>query len=778
MKISLSHAPGRTPHAPLTLPQASVPQKRLELLQSCRGIAALLVLLFHVTQLSREKLGQTFLYGLFQFGDSGVNFFFVLSGFIVFWVHRFDRGQSDRLKPFILKRLVRVYPLYWIITLLLVPVYVLIPSFGQGYENHLAVIFKSLLLLPQTHPPILTVGWSLSYEILFYLVFSLTILLKPKLSGRIISVWLLGTIFIQCLNITGNSFIEQNLLIQFVFSFHNLEFALGCLSAYLISQSAIREGLFLLVLGVSLFAFYGMHQPEQATLERVIFYGVPSMLIVLGAASLDLKRSFKLPRIFPYLGDASYSIYLTHYPYLSAAIKLALTINMVDRLGYFPTIGLLIASAIVVGCLTYSLIEKPLLTFLRQKLVANLSSSSAIPSHHAMKILFLDQSGKLGGAELCLLDIAKFYRDRALVCLFTDGLFRTELEAQQVPVCLLATESLQVRKDSGFVKGLQSLGQLLPLVSQVVRLSRDYDLIYANTQKALVVGALASLMSRRPLVYHLHDILSLDHFSSTNQRLAVTLANRFAKRVIATSHAAQKAFIEAGGRPEITTVLYNGFDPKAYLANYADANQIRQQLGLEGRFVVGHFSRLSPWKGQHVLLEALASSPAKVTALFVGDALYGEQEYVRQLHAQVAELGLQDRVRFLGFRSDVVSLMTACDLIAHTSTTPEPFGRVIVEAMLCGRPAVATEGGGVMEIIEPEVNGWLVPPEDPKSLAAVITHCHDQPAAALAIVRTAQADASQRFHLKKTHQQLDQLLHRLIAVPPVQNSKLQTGKSL
>jgi peptidoglycan/LPS O-acetylase OafA/YrhL/glycosyltransferase involved in cell wall biosynthesis len=776
MKISLSHASDSTPHAPSTVNQAAVSRKRLELLQSCRGIAALLVLLFHVTELSREKLHQTFLYGLFQFGDSGVNFFFVLSGFIVFWVHRCDRGQSDRLKPFILKRLVRVYPLYWLITLLLIPVYILIPSFGQGYENHLAVIFKSLLLIPQAHPPILTVGWSLSYEILFYLVFSLTILLKPKLSGRIISVWLLGTILIQFLSITGNSFIEQNLLIQFVFSFHNLEFALGCLSAYLIAQSAIREGLFLLVLGVSLFAFYGIHQTDQATLERVIFYGVPSMLIVLGAASLDLRRSFTLPRLFPYLGDASYSIYLIHYPYLSAAFKLVLTMNLVDRLGYFSTISLLISSAIVIGCLTYSLIEKPLLSFLRQKLIAP-SSSSAIPTHHAMRILFLDQSGNLGGAELCLLDMVKFYRDRALVCLFTDGPFKTELETRQIPVCLLATDSIQVRKDSGLVKGLQSLGQLLPLVAQVVRLSRNYDLIYANTQKALVVGALASLVSRRPLVYHLHDILSLDHFSSTNQRLAVTLANRFAKLVIATSYAAQTAFVEAGGRPEITTVVYNGFDPKAYLAKYADANQIRQQLGLEGRFVVGHFSRLSPWKGQHVLLEALASSPEKVTAIFVGDALYGEQEYVRQLHAQVAALGLQDRVRFLGFRSDVVFLINACDLIAHTSTAPEPFGRVIVEAMLCGRPTVATEGGGVMEIIEPEVNGWLVPAEDPKSLASVIAHCHDHPAQALAIARTAQDHACQRFHLTKTHQQLDQLLSRLVAASPVQNSKLQTGKS-
>ena len=75
--------------------------------------------------------------------------------------------------------------------------------------------------------------------------------------------------------------------------------------------------------------------------------------------------------------------------------------------------------------------------------------------------------------------------------------------------------------------------------------------------------------------------------------------------------------------------------------------------------------------------------------LLVGDALFGEYEYLEQLHHQVKRLGLGDRVHFLGFRSDIPQLMSLCDLIAHTSTAPEPFGRVIVEGMLCGKPVVA-----------------------------------------------------------------------------------------
>lgn len=380
-----------------------------------------------------------------------------------------------------------------------------------------------------------------------------------------------------------------------------------------------------------------------------------------------------------------------------------------------------------------------------------------------MKILFLDQSGKLGGAELCLMDVAKPYRDRCLVGLFADGSFRELLEQQGIPVQVLTGQAIQVQKDSNLLKGLNSLGQLLPLIGQVTQLSRDYDVIYANTQKALVVGAIASLLARRPLVYHLHDILSTAHFSPTNLRLAVTLANRFASLIIANSNATQTAAIAAGVRAEKIQVVYNGFDLKIYQALNASTNPIRQQLDLENRFVVGHFSRLSPWKGQHILIDTLKQCPDEVVAVFVGDALFGEQAYVEQLQHQVKQLGLQHRIRFLGFRSDIPKLMAACDLVAHTSIAPEPFGRVIVEAMLCGTPIVAASEGGAMELVEPDKTGWLSPPGDSEKLAAIINRCHEQPEQARELAQYAQLQASQRFELSTINQQIDKLLHQVVS---------------
>ena len=377
-----------------------------------------------------------------------------------------------------------------------------------------------------------------------------------------------------------------------------------------------------------------------------------------------------------------------------------------------------------------------------------------------MKILFLDQSGKPGGAELCLIDIAKPYQKNCKVGLFANGSFKDLLEKNNIPIEVLTNQAIQVKKESSLSQGLASITQLVPLIAKVVKIARNYDLIYANTQKALVVGAIASFLSRRPLVFHLHDILSAEHFSKTNINISVNLANR-ASLVIVNSQASKKAFIEAGGKAELVEIVYNGFEPQKYISNETEIHQIRQQLELDDKFIVGHFSRLAPWKGQHILIEALAKCPPEVAVILVGDALFGEQDYVKQLHQQIDSLQLQSRVKFLGFRNDIPLLMAACDLVAHTSISPEPFGRVIVEAMLSGTPVVAAASGGAVELVESGVNGFLSTPGNPQELTEVIKTCLSDKQKTDAIATTAKDSASQRFHVANINQQIARLLQQL-----------------
>jgi glycosyltransferase involved in cell wall biosynthesis len=105
--------------------------------------------------------------------------------------------------------------------------------------------------------------------------------------------------------------------------------------------------------------------------------------------------------------------------------------------------------------------------------------------------------------------------------------------------------------------------------------------------------------------------------------------------------------------------------------------------------------------------------------------------------------------------------MRACHLVAHTSTTPEPFGRVIVEAMLCGTPVVATAAGGVPELVNHGTTGWLIPPADPVKLAEIINYCYSNPEQLNSIVAQAQIRSRNFFQLSQTLEQLEYLLYQV-----------------
>jgi glycosyltransferase involved in cell wall biosynthesis len=331
-----------------------------------------------------------------------------------------------------------------------------------------------------------------------------------------------------------------------------------------------------------------------------------------------------------------------------------------------------------------------------------------------------------------LLDLAIALREWAAVQLLTQGPLEDRLRAAGVITLppLGAAQSLRhVRTNSRLsLASLGALAQVVGLARGVARRSQAFDYLHANNLKAFVVAAIARFWGGAPVVWHLHDLLTAGLFSPMNRRLLVTLANRFAWRVVVNSRATGAAFVDCGGRPSLVRVVYNGFRRQPYDAVGEDSVlPTRQELGIPATVpLVGCFSRLSPWKGQHILLAALRDLPG-VHGLVVGEALFAEADYRAHLHQLVASYGLGDRVHWLGFRDDIPRLMKACTVIAHTSTEPEPFGRVVVEAQLAQRPIVAAAAGGVLELVTPQHTGWLVPPNDAIALAAVLQEVINSP---------------------------------------------------
>lgn len=365
------------------------------------------------------------------------------------------------------------------------------------------------------------------------------------------------------------------------------------------------------------------------------------------------------------------------------------------------------------------------------------------------KILFVDHTAVMGGAELSLLDIASAYAETSKVLLLEDGTLRERLQNSNVAVEIAsASEAMLNLRASGGLKSLASIPELWRIAGQISKLGADYDLIVANSQKAFIVVALAALRGSTPVVWHLRDILTAKHFSKINRMVAVSLANRLAAKVIVNSQATAKAFVAAGGRKDFCQVVYNGFESERFdLVTSDETAKVRSHLGIGDATLVGLFSRLSYWKGQHVLLAAVQKLP-RVHVMLVGEALFGEQEYVAQLKELAAVPELAGRVHWLGFRNDVPTLMKTCDLVVHTSTEPEPFGRVIVEGQLAQKPVIASAAGGALELIEDGKNGYLFPPEDTNALSQLIDKLISDRHHAQTIAQQGYQDAKTNFALE------------------------------
>jgi len=197
------------------------------------------------------------------------------------------------------------------------------------------------------------------------------------------------------------------------------------------------------------------------------------------------------------------------------------------------------------------------------------------------------------------------------------------------------------------------------------------------------------------------------------------------ERVIAISHfLGAEVARRHGVGPDRIRVIHRGVDPALFDAAKVSFERIRK-LARAWRLPDDHEAivlpaRLTRWKGQRVLIEALARMQHRqVTVVLVG-ADQGRLRYVGELSALAERLSVADRVRLAGHCDDMPAALALASVVVNASTEPEGFGRVIVEAQAMARPVIATDHGGAAETIEHGVTGWRVPPGDPAALAAAL----------------------------------------------------------
>jgi len=337
---------------------------RLALVEVARGIAAGIVVLFHCARHIDAAYHVPLLTACFKFGDAGVDLFFVISGFVICFVHLDDLGHPETLRRYVIRRFLRIFPLYWIATLLTLA----IDLAAHHSLPSIKVLAISATLYPFSSDPLLGVAWTLKFEVLFYAVFGLTIY-NRKLGLEVGTAWLL----VVLMNLV---FGPVDWLMMVSRAHYSLLFLGGVAAAMWMRRWPDSVPTWILPLGAVLFALVALGDDlgwfTQIMLFDRMMYGPPAMLLVLGLAAKSRRLTAPLPALPLVLGSASYSIYLFQFIFIAIAWQIWQRLPFVspDSPGpatvmlAFATLAL---SAIAGGVMVSRTCEYPLLRLLRRR---------------------------------------------------------------------------------------------------------------------------------------------------------------------------------------------------------------------------------------------------------------------------------------------------------------------------------------------------------------------------------------------------------------------------
>ncbi|MEV0247872.1 glycosyltransferase family 4 protein [Nocardia sp. NPDC050712] len=318
------------------------------------------------------------------------------------------------------------------------------------------------------------------------------------------------------------------------------------------------------------------------------------------------------------------------------------------------------------------------------------------------RVLFLAHTAAPSGAELATMRLASALRDlpgfTPSVIYTEDGPMVERMRARGVETRVLrgAFDSRAMTIGAGPLRLLAGFVALLRLGWSVGDAARSADVLVAESTKALVMGSIAARRARIPLVWQVHDRIAADYFGRLPTLVIRTLGRLVAQGYLANSRATL-ATLSTGRKPAV--VAYPGVE--------LGTERTRAAQRAPQDTVVAVVGRLSPWKGQDLLLRALAETKVRPhRVLLVGGTFFDEQPYRADLERLAAELALP--VTFTGHVEDPGPYLRDADVLVHCSVLPEPFGQVVVEGMHAGCAVIASGPGGPTEIVEDGVDGLLV----------------------------------------------------------------------
>lgn len=327
-------------------------------IQYLRGIAALMVVLRHIS-FKDNQYGQ----GIFQFeiGDMGVDIFFIISGFIMYYIMVNKENGLNTIIEFIKHRIVRILPLYWVLTTVGLVIYLIMPnSFSRAEAPD---ILGSYLLIPWSNM-LLDPAWTLSYEFYFYFIFAIGLLFN-KNRILIVNLILIFLVFFGLYYSLSDGFG----VLKFYTNSLLLEFFFGVIIAYLFMNTNFKLKTRLIISSASFlfFLFFIFLNIYEYKLDiRGLDLGLPALCIVVSLVFLEKEiKKFKI-NFFKTMGDISYSLYLTH-AFVLAAMGIVFNKVVYSEFTEIAYLFCMLIVSVVIGFLTYIIIEKNLISFFRKK---------------------------------------------------------------------------------------------------------------------------------------------------------------------------------------------------------------------------------------------------------------------------------------------------------------------------------------------------------------------------------------------------------------------------
>ena len=335
-------------------------------LQTGRGLAAVAVAAFHLSlamgDLAFGGNGVRPFADIVGRGYLGVDFFFVLSGFIILQAHDADVGQLGRAGRYVMRRFMRIYPIYWIYLTACVVGMAIVGSshLRLSSATDLVTMYGLVRITPVELP--LAQAWTLFHEVVFYAIFAV-LLLNLRLGLAVLGLWAIAIVLnFQYAEADWHSFRSA------VLAADNLNFLVGMLAFLAIhrmSKAVAWVGLFL---ALGLFGVtYHLATNSAAPAAIRLGYGVSFGALLSSAVVLERLRAFHLPPWLGFVGDASYSIYLLHEHVENYTLRALMKVGIVPSSAPSVLFVVVLAMTVLAGCAAYVLLERPLLRKLRAR---------------------------------------------------------------------------------------------------------------------------------------------------------------------------------------------------------------------------------------------------------------------------------------------------------------------------------------------------------------------------------------------------------------------------